>query len=79
MLTQSMELRAVNQTALSLIHYRINVNPEILDTQKIIDIFLEDFKISGDDYNAKQASDEIAKSIDILSPEEKKKRTEEET
>ena len=48
-----MELRAVNQTALSLIHYRINVNPEILDTQKIIDIFLEDFKISGDDYNAK--------------------------
>lgn len=74
-----MELRAVNQTALSLIHYRINVNPEILDIQKIIDIFLEDFKISCDDYNAKQASDEIAKNIDILSPEEKKKRMEEET
>lgn len=73
-----MEIRDVNSTALSLIHYRINVNPEILDTQKIIDIFLENFKIRCDGYNSKQAADEITKSINILSPEERKKRTEEE-
>lgn len=74
-----MEIRAVNTTALSLINYRINVNPEILDIQKIIDISLANFKISCGGYDPRQASNRISKGIDILSPEERKKRTEEET
>ena len=74
-----MEVRSVNSTALSLIHYRINVNPEILDIQKIIDISLEHFKIKYDNGDSNKTLSDINKSIDIMSPEEQKKRVEEET